>query len=101
MQEVAAERAGRGSVEFVAGHGVADARQMHADLMRASGPNANFEQSEFLEAAEHLVFGNRRAATRQFRSHADTAHGIASDRRSDFAPIRLHPAVYERQIDLF
>ena len=47
VQEVAAERAGRSAVQFVAGHRMPDARQMHSDLVRAAGPDVHFEQLNF------------------------------------------------------
>jgi hypothetical protein len=78
-----------------------DARQMHADLVRAAGPDVNFEEREFVEASQHLVFGNGGTATRQSRRHAYAANRIASDRSSDLTPIRFHPAVHQREINLF
>ena len=50
MKEVAAECTVRRSIELVAGHGMTDAGQMHANLMGAAGSDANFEKREFVKA---------------------------------------------------
>src|ERR1700675_2350972 len=101
MEEVAAESACRGSVELVAGHGVTDAGQMHANLVRAAGPDANLEERGLVEALKHGVFRDSRAAGSQFRRHANSANGVANDGRGDPAPLRFDAAVNERQINLF
>jgi hypothetical protein len=101
VEEIAIERVRRRSIKFVAGHGMTDARQVHTDLVRAAGPDANFEECEFVEAPQHLIFGNGRAATRQSRRHAYTANRISCDRSCDLTPIRFHPAVHERDIKFF
>ena len=101
VEEIAIERARGGAIEFVACHGMTDARQMHTDLVRAAGPDANFKEREFVEASQHLVFGNGRTAFRQSGRHAYAANRIASDRSCDLTPIRFHPAMHEREINLF
>ena len=60
MQETAGQGgasgdSGRGAVEAVAGHGMADARQMDADLMGAAGGNPHLKQGEVLEALEDAI----------------------------------------------
>jgi hypothetical protein len=41
---------------------MADAGQMHANLVRAAGANAHLKQRELLETSQHLVIGDRGAA---------------------------------------
>ena len=105
VQEVAAQRRpalhfGRRAVERVAGHGVADARQVHADLVRAAGADPHFEQREPFEPAQHAVFGPRRAAFVEARGHAGAAHGVAGDGPFHTPALVLHLAVHQRQVDL-
>ena len=45
MQEIASKRSRR-AVELVTHHRVPDARQMHADLVRAPGANFHFQKRE-------------------------------------------------------
>ena len=55
MQKVAAERAGRGAVEFIAHHRMPDAGKMHADLVGTARTDFHFKKREFVEALQHLI----------------------------------------------
>ncbi len=46
-------------VECVANDGVTDGLQVHTDLMRATGVDANFEVGGDWEAIEHVILGHR------------------------------------------
>ena len=50
VQKIAPQRAGGSAVKFIAGNGVPDTRQMHADLVRAPGADFHFQQRESFKA---------------------------------------------------
>ena len=77
---------------------MAEARQVHANLMRSAGADADFEIAEAIERFEQTVFRDGFAARGKFRGHADAADRIARDGRSNPA-VGLGLAVHQRQID--
>ena len=101
MEEIAGENARRGAVQPVSNHGVADAGEMHADLVGAAGADANFQQSELIETLEHTIFGEGRAPASQPGSHADAMQRMTGNGRGDPAALRFQAAVHERDVDLF
>src|SRR4051794_153830 len=101
MEEETAEAGvAGGAVEGVADYRVADAREMHADLMRAAGSDLHFEKSVAGEAIEGAILGPGGAAFRQAGGHADAAHGIARDGALDAAGLLLHRAVDQSEVYL-
>ncbi len=62
VQEEARELGGWCAVEFVAGNRMADAGQVHTDLVRTAGADLYFEITEAFESLQHFVFGDGGAA---------------------------------------
>src|ERR1022692_3412539 len=87
-------------IETVASYRMADAGEVHADLVRTAGADAQFQKSEAHEAAEDAVFGPGGAAVAEAGGHARAAPRIARDGLFDAAAIRLHVAVNQRQVGL-
>lgn len=79
---------------------MANTGKVHADLVRSTRSDADFQIAEALEGLEQAVFGQRLAARRKLRSHSDPPHRIARDGCCD-PSLRPGPAVNQRQIDLF
>ena len=62
VQKIARERAGRSAVQFIARHGMANARQMYPDLMRPAGADPHFQVAEAVKRSSTLYIGNGRPA---------------------------------------
>ncbi len=62
MQKKSAEIGGGRAVDAVAEDRMADACEMHADLVRSAGTDAHFEIAEAIEGFEKTVFGEGVAA---------------------------------------
>jgi hypothetical protein len=105
VEEIAVERGfvadfGGSAVEAVAYDGMADARQMHADLVGAAGAYADLKQREAVEAPQHVIFAPGGAALGETGGHAHTLAGIAGNWFFDAAAILLHYAVDQGEISL-
>ncbi len=100
MQKKAAHAGFGCAVEPVAGDRVADAGEMDADLMRAAGANADFEESELSQAAEDAEFGVGGAAFVQAGGHAGAADGVAGDLGVDGACVWRDASVDQRDVGL-
>ena len=77
---------------------MADAGQMHANLVRAAGANAHLKQRELLETSQHLVIGDRGAAGVEPCGHARTPHRVPGDRFHDASGIRFHRTMHQRDV---
>src|SRR2546427_9440097 len=101
MQEIAAQRrVGGSAVKAVAYHWVADAGEVHADLVRAAGADLDFEQRAISETPQHAILAPGLAALRPPRRHAHAPHRIARDRFLDPPMLRLDHAVDQSKIGL-
>jgi len=89
---------GRGSVDAVAGDGVAKAREMDADLVRAAGADADLKIRKLFEALADAVFGERFASGCELGGHADSADGVAGDGLGDASGVIARAAVDQRQV---
>ena len=67
---------------------MADARQMHPDLVGAAGSDLYFQKRKSLKASQHAISGQRLTALGQARGHPNAAHRIAGDRRGRSGPDR-------------
>src|SRR5436305_1066173 len=95
----------RRSIERVSGHWMPNRRKMHPNLVCAAGLNPDLKQRKLAIAAVDLLqnfpVGNGFASLAAARSHALAAHQVAADWGCNY-PLRLkHPAVHQREIDLF
>ena len=84
------------SVRRIADQRMADRRQVHADLVRASGLQPAAQQRRVAEALDHLVVGARGLARGHDR-HRGAARRMATDRRVDGAAAG-DVAARERQV---
>src|SRR5215471_14085737 len=100
MEKKAAVPLFRGSVQCVSGDRVADAGQVHADLMSAAGADPDLQISEFVEAPQHLVLAPRSPAFIEARGHAGATHGIPRDRPLHPARVARNVPVDQSQVDL-
>src|SRR5262244_3323376 len=108
MQKVAARTAlrrsinaaSRRSVKGIAGDRVADAGQVNTDLMGSARADADFEECEAAEAAEHMVFGLCCAAFVKASCHAGAPDRIAGNRPLDAAGVLFDAVVDQGQVDL-
>src|ERR1039457_2646926 len=92
--------AGRRAVERIAGDGVADAGEVYADLVRAPGADANFQERKPCESPQDAVLGPCGAPFGQPGGHAGPVDGIAGDGPLDATAFQEHPAMDQRQVDL-
>src|SRR5437588_9761728 len=99
VQEKSAEIGCGRAVEPVAEDGMAKAREMHADLVRSTGADADFEIAEAIECFEQTIFGDGFAAGGNFRGHTNAADRITRD-GGDNTAVRLGLAVHQGEIDL-
>ena len=91
---------GRRAIKPVARHGMADAGEVHADLVGTAGADPHFQKGEAGEPPKDMVFGPGRAAAAQPCSHARAMPRIACDGLFDSAAIRLYIAMDQRQVSL-
>ena len=75
---------------------MADAGQVHADLVRASSLQCTFEQGGMGETLQHMVVRARRPAAAD-NGHLRALHRMASDRRIDDT-IACNAAMRQRQV---
>src|SRR5207302_9640456 len=81
----------------IADQRVADMLEVHADLVRAAGLEAAFDERSAPETLEHLVGGTRRlAAVRD--GHTGSRPDVAAYRRIDGAA-RWRVALHQRDVD--
>ena len=100
VEEVAVEYAFGSAVEGVANHRVADAREMHANLMGAAGTNANPQIGKSFVASDYFVIGQGSASCGNSGSHFCAMDGIAGDGRLNTAAIGFDGAVDNGEVDL-
>src|SRR5437763_3481609 len=87
------------SIHVVAGDGMTERGEVHADLVRASGLEAHLEEREAAEALEHPVPGHRPLAlARRAHGHLHAVVRPTADRPVDHAVVRAHTAVDDREI---
>src|SRR5437016_14584505 len=77
-------------VERVAHDGVADGREVDADLVGASGQRLSFEQCEVGEAPQHAILGSSLAGPDAAGPHAHAVDGVASNGLHDLASMVRH-----------
>src|SRR5215472_6887793 len=77
-----------------------DAREMHADLMRAAGADPDLKESEPVEAAQDAVLGPGGAAFGESSGHARASDGVARDGALDPSGVLFDVAVHQGEIDL-
>src|SRR5579872_7328185 len=95
VKEIAGERGlvvylGGCAVEAIADYGMADAGEMHANLMRPAGADADFHKGEAVEAPKHAIPAPGGTAVGQARGHTHALAGIACDGLLDAAAILFH-----------
>src|SRR5262245_24705239 len=71
-------QAGWRAVDGVSHNGMAQAREVDADLVGPAGADANFQKSKSGEAPQHAVFGACGPAPVQAGGHAHATGGISS-----------------------
>jgi hypothetical protein len=103
MQKYAIRQSRKGpcTVETIAGDGMADARQVCANLMRSSGADAHFEKSESLQTLADTIFGVRFTAVIEPGRHSRAANWIARDGLVDAPGFRGNAALDQGQISFF
>jgi len=105
VEEIAAERghsgdAGGRAVQRIAGYGMADAGEVHANLVGAAGADLDFKKREAREAAQDTILApGGTAAAGEARGHAGAVDGIAGDGTFDAALLRGHRSVDQCEID--
>src|SRR5579871_7073680 len=87
---------------------MAEARQVHADLVRAPSPDFYFQQRELrsaihlpAKAAQDAILRPGGAAIGQSGSHTDAADRVARDWLFHPPAIVLHAPMHECEVDLF
>src|SRR5258706_14694428 len=73
---------------------------MHADLMRASRPDAHLQKGELLESTQYAVLAPGRATLVQPRGHPYSSDRVARNRPIDPPGVRRHAAMHQREVDL-
>jgi len=86
------------SILRIAEHRVADGLQVDADLMRASGVQAQAQEREVTEGALDLEVGAGLARVRAVHGHAGAYARVASDGRLDRAGARGRSTVHEGEV---
>ena len=95
---------GRRAVERIADDGMAERGHVDADLVGASGLDAHGDEGEAaegrLDAAEHAIVADGRAAIVAACRHAGAADGIAGDGGVDRSAFGGDCAVHQRDVGL-
>lgn len=86
------------AVEQVAGDGVADAVEVHADLMPSAGAGVELDEGTALESLQDAELGN--GSSSMLRANADPTRAEVAQRLVDHAPVICDDAMGQRQIDL-
>src|SRR5438270_10150441 len=80
-------------------------RQVHANLVSASGINLQFEQSELSEprvqSPTDPIVSDCFSSTGAPRRHAGSSYAVAADTAGDCSVLRLEPAVHQSNVSLF
>jgi hypothetical protein len=90
----------RGSIEGVTDYGMADGREVNAQLVRSARPRVGLDQGEMRPTAEHAEGGDRIAGVQAAGFHPHTPPGVAAHRARNLAAPALYGAVHEQQICL-
>ena len=85
------------AVLHVAGHGVAERREVHADLVRAAGLELHAHEREARGAAEHAEVRHRALAGGRVQRHALAVAHVPADGRVDGALVLGQVAAQQRR----
>src|ERR1022692_1352122 len=88
------------AIETVTSHWMANAGEVHADLVRAAGSDAHLHKGEARQALQDAVFGPGGAAAAQAGGPARAVARVARDGLFDAAAILLHVAMDQCQVGL-
>src|ERR1700752_2291807 len=93
----------RRAIEGVAHDRMADRREMHANLMRAAGLNADGKKGELAEigvdALKNVVMGHCRPGTGfPLGRHPRAPNEVTADRCSNSSVVVLNSAMYQRDV---
>src|SRR5215211_9113176 len=98
VEELAAEPGVRSAVDGVADDRKPDRREMHADLVRASGFEPDAQERVVADQLNELEVGDRSSRAVCFQGLAGRVAPVSADRRLDPPRPRPRPAADERQI---
>src|SRR5690242_181193 len=93
---------GRGTIELVPNHGMANRREVDTNLVRASGFNAELQERELsvrgVDPAFDVVMSDGFTATAATGGHPNATNGITTDRCGYGAVVLLDPAVDQSNV---
>jgi hypothetical protein len=100
-REIASGRRSPATIDGVAGYGMADRGQVHADLMRASGQKSQSQERGAIERLYRFELRGCRTPARSSCGHLVAMDGVAPDRRLHYAPRGMRRSERYGQVDLF